>query len=174
MIQKFGHYFLTLLIGIWSVSCLDQPRQASLVHNLDEFEEAVKAASPGDVITLTNGIWEDSELLFEGNGTADSVILLTAEEKGKVFLEGASNLRIAGEYLEVSGLVFRNGYTQTNEVLWFKKNTENLAYNCRITECVIDIFSNPERFETDTWVAIYGENNRFDYHYLTGKRNHGD
>jgi poly(beta-D-mannuronate) lyase len=38
---------------------------------------------------------------------------------------------------------------------------------------VIDNYNNPERFESDYWIGIYGKNNRFDHNYLTGKRNHG-
>ena len=38
---------------------------------------------------------------------------------------------------------------------------------------MFDNYNNPERFESDYWVGIYGKNNRFDHNYLTGKRNHG-
>ncbi|MDN5214897.1 polysaccharide lyase 6 family protein [Fulvivirgaceae bacterium BMA12] len=165
---------MIILAFAWSLNACDHPSgHQVLVHDLMEFEKAVQAAQPGDVISLANGVWSDTELLFEANGTAEKPVTLTAEEKGRVFLEGASNLRIAGEHLVVSGLVFRNGFTPTNEVISFKKDKKNLANHCRVSECVIDNFSNPERFETDTWVAIYGKNNRFDHNYLTGKRNHG-
>lgn len=144
-----------------------------VVHNVAEFNEAVASAKPGDRIVLANGVWKDAELLFEGYGTADAPITLTVEEKGKVTLEGQSNLRLAGEYLVVEGLVFRNGYTPTKEVISFRKDKHTLCHHCRVTECVIDNYSNPERMETDYWVGIYGKNNRFDHNYLTGKRNHG-
>ena len=42
-----------------------------------------------------------------------------------------------------------------------------------MTNTVIDDFSNPERQETDTWVAIYGKNNRFDHNSLLNKGNRG-
>ena len=82
-----------------------------LVHNVKEFNIAVAQAKPGDFIVLSNGIWNNAELLFEGMGTLDNPITLTVEEKGKVILSGASNLRIAGEYLVIEGLVFKNGFT---------------------------------------------------------------
>ena len=88
-------------------------------------------------------------------------------------LEGASNLRIAGDYLHVEGLVFQNGFTPTTEVISFKKDKKTVANNSRLTECVINDFSNPERHEPDTWVAIYGKNNRIDHNHLSGKRNRG-
>jgi len=155
------------------VACSDSSSPQNLVKNLDEFNEAVSAAGPGDVITLANGVWGNAELLFEGEGTEDDPITLTVEEKGKVTLEGQSNLRIAGKYLVVEGLVFKNGYTPTNEVISFKKDNDNLAYHSRVTECVIDSYNNPERFETETWVALYGKHNRFDHNYMVGKRNRG-
>ncbi len=144
-----------------------------LVKDVAAFEKAVEAAKPGDRIVLANGVWKDAELVFTGEGTEEAPITLTVQEKGKVTLEGQSNLRIAGKYLHVEGLVFKNGYTPTNEVISFRRNKEFLANHCRVTECVIDNYNNPERFESDYWVGIYGKHNRFDHNYLTGKRNQG-
>lgn len=143
------------------------------VKNISEFNEAVSKAKPGTVITLANGVWKDAELVFEGKGTAEKPITLTVEEKGKVTLEGASNLQIAGEHLVVEGLVFKNGYTPTNAVISFRKNREEMANNCRLTECVIDNYNNPERQVQDYWIAIYGKNNRIDHNHIAGKKNLG-
>ena len=144
-----------------------------LVKDQEAFREAVESAGPGDVITLANGTWEDFEILFQGKGEKDNPIKLTAEEKGKVILSGQSNLRLAGEYLEVSGLVFKDGYTPTKEVISFRRDKENLANNSRVTEIVIENYNQPERYEVDFWVMIYGKNNRFDHNHLVGKRNKG-
>ena len=146
---------------------------ADVVRNVEEFNQAVKDAQPGDRIVLANGIWKDAELVFTGTGTEEKPITLTVEEKGKVSLEGQSNLRMSGEYLVVEGLVFKNGYTPTSEVITLRTDEKSLCNNCRVTECVIDNYNNPERFEEDYWVIIYGKNNRFDHNYLTGKRNIG-
>ena len=164
----------TLVLGtVMITACSESLQHENLVANMDEFNQAVAHAAPGEVITLANGIWEDAELLFEGEGREDAPITLTVEEKGKVILEGQSNLRIAGKHLVVEGLVFKNGYTPTNEVISFKKDDDHLAYHSRVTECVIDSYNNPERFETETWVALYGKHNRFDHNYMVGKRNRG-
>ncbi len=144
-----------------------------LVRDINAFNEAVKKAQPGDKIVLANGVWKDTELVFTGKGTAEKPITLSVEEKGKVTFEGQSNLRMAGEYLVVEGLVFKNGYTPTSEVISLRRNKEHLCNNCRVTECVIDDYNNPERFDSDYWVGIYGKNNRFDHNYLVGKRNQG-
>ncbi len=143
------------------------------VKDQDAFKEAVKNARPGDVITLANGTWKDFEILFTGKGEDGKPIRLTAETKGQVILSGQSNLRLSGEYLEVSGLVFKDGYTPSKEVISFRQNKENLAYNSRVTETVIDNYNQPERYEVDFWVMMYGKNNRFDHNHLVGKRNKG-
>jgi len=172
--MKFKFPVFVLLLIATCYSCKKPAENAKdLVSNMDEFNVAVASAQPGDVITLADGVWKDAELVFQGHGTEDAPITLTVENKGGVTLEGASNLRIYGEHLIVKGLVFTNGYTPTNEVITFKKDNETLANNCQLTECVIDNFSNPERHEPDTWVAIYGKNNRIDHNHLAGKMNRG-
>ena len=129
--------------------------------------------NPGDTIVLANGVWNDFEILFEAQGSADQPITLRAQDSGKVVLSGRSNLRLAGEYLIVSGLVFKNGYTPTAEVISFRREKDVNANHSRVTEVVIDEYNNPERTETDYWVGMYGKHNRFDHNHLSGKRNKG-
>lgn len=143
-----------------------------LVKDQAAFDAAVADAKPGDTIKLANGTWEDFEVLFVGEGEEGNPIRLTAETKGEVILTGQSNLRLAGQHLEVSGLVFKDGYTPTSEVIAFR-NSKDLANNSRVTEVVIDNYNNPERYEADFWVMMYGKNNRFDHNHLVGKRNKG-
>lgn len=164
--------FLLLCFHITINSQVSQ-KNSSLVHNIKEFNKAVANAAPGSNIILANGIWNDAEFLFEANGTEKLPITLTVEEKGKVIISGASNLRIAGEYLIVKGLVFKNGYTPTTELISFRKNKDLLSNDSRLTECVIDNFSNPERHESDYWISLYGKNNRVDHNHISGKMNLG-
>lgn len=158
-----------IILGLGCKSSID----GTLVKDLDAFKEAASNAKPGDKIILSSGIWKDAELELVAEGEAENPITITVEEKGKVFLEGQSNLRIAGKHIIVDGLVFRNGHTPTGEVISFKKSKKQLCNNCRVTECVIDDYNPSERFDTDYWVSIYGKNNRFDHNYLVGKRNRG-
>ncbi len=144
-----------------------------LVKNQDEYREALRHVTPGDAIALADGEWPDFEIVFAAEGSPDKPITLTAQTKGKVFITGRSNLRIAGEHLVVSGLVFRNGHTPTNDVIAFRRTKQHLANHTRVTEVVIDHFNNPERHETDFWVMMYGRHNRFDHSSLIGKRNVG-
>ena len=145
----------------------------TLVSSIEEFNDAVKSATPGTTIIMGNGVWEHVELRLKAEGTNDEPITLTAQTPGKVIISGQSNLAMSGEYLVVSSLVFKNGFTPTSEVISFKTSKADLANNSRVTNVVIDNFTNPERFDSDTWVAIYGKNNRFDHNSLIGKGNQG-
>ena len=160
--------FILIIACITVTAC-----HPNVVNDIGEFHNAVQNAKPGDEILLSNGIWNDAELLFEAQGTEEKPIILKAREKGKVFLEGKSNIRISGAYLIVEGLVFRNGYTPTGDVISFRKDDGKYANHCRVTECVIDNYNNPERSESETWIALYGKDNRVDHCFFTGKRCNG-
>ncbi len=157
---------------VFAAAC-STPETTGLVRNLDEFDAAVAAAQPGDRIVLANGTWTDVELRVHGEGLPDAPIEITAEEAGKVIISGQSNLGISGSHILVSNLVFKNGHTPTSAVIEFRTSKEDLANNSRVTNVVIDSFTNPERHSSDVWVAIYGKNNRFDHNTLINKGNAG-
>ncbi|MGO3300946.1 MAG: polysaccharide lyase 6 family protein, partial [Pseudoalteromonas sp.] len=143
------------------------------VSSAEEYEQVAKKLAPGDVVNLKDGVWRDFEIIFSGQGSKNKPITLEAQTSGKVILSGLSNLRLAGEHLVVKGLVFKDGYTPTGAVISFRRNKKEYANNSRVTEVVIDNYSNPDKQESDYWVALYGKNNRFDHSYLAGKRNKG-
>jgi poly(beta-D-mannuronate) lyase len=144
-----------------------------LVKTSDQFNKVSANLKAGDEVVLANGTWNNFEILFKAKGTEKAPVTLRAETPGQVILSGLSNLRLAGEYLVVSGLVFKDGYTPTDAVISFQQDDENLAYHSRVTQVVIDNFSNPEKFEQDSWVMMFGKHNRFDHNNLVGKRNAG-
>ena len=168
--KKFQHTIL-IALGFCVFSC--QTATEGVVSNLDEFNEAVANAQPGTVITMANGVWSDVELILKGKGEKDNPIRLEAETAGEVIISGQSNLSFSGEYIEISGLVFKDGHTPTSAVISFRTGIDELANNSRVTNCVIDGYSNPERFTGDHWVFMYGKNNRFDSNSLIGKTNRG-
>jgi poly(beta-D-mannuronate) lyase len=144
-----------------------------LVRNPSEYSSAIRAARPGDTIVLADGEWRDFQMLVTGQGLASRPITVTAQTPGAVILTGQSNLRMAGRYLVVANLVFRDGYSPTGEVVSFRRNREERATHSRVTGVVIDGFSKPDRRDADNWVALYGQNNRFDHNHLVGKTNAG-
>jgi len=162
------------LIGLCLLVCsLEIHAKNYLVGSQNKYQAIEKKVKPGDTIILKNGVWNNFEILFRGKGTADKPITLRAQKAGKVIISGQSNLRMAGEHLIVSGLVFRDGHTPTEAVISYRKSASELANHSRVTQVVIDNFNNPERTETDYWVAMYGKHNRFDHNHLEGKRNKG-
>lgn len=154
-------------------SCAQIPQNAGVVSNLQEFNQAAANLQPGDKLVLANGTWTDVELKLRATGLPDNPIELTAEEPGKVIITGQSNLQFSGSHLIVSGLVFKDGFTPTSEVISFRTGKDEVANHSRVTNTVIDNFSNPERQDSDSWVAIYGKNNRFDRNSLMNKGNKG-
>ncbi|TRY33162.1 polysaccharide lyase 6 family protein [Aliiglaciecola sp. M165] len=144
-----------------------------LVDSKQAYKKIASNLVAGDKVVLKNGTWTDFEILLVGQGTQQAPITLTAQTKGKVILSGQSNLRLAGQYLIASGLVFKNGHTPSSAVIEFRRNKNDFAYHSRVTEVVIDNYNNPDKQESDYWVALYGQHNRFDHNHLVGKRNKG-
>lgn len=166
---------LGLSLAIICVASAATPAQAEhyFVKNHAEYMAAEKKLVAGDVIILANGRWHDFEIKISGKGTKQKPITLISQDPGKVVITGQSNLRIGGEYIIVTGLVFLNGYSPTGEVISFRRSKEDVAHNSRVTEVVIDGFSKPDRYDSDYWVGMYGKNNRFDHNHLSGKTNQG-
>lgn len=154
-------------------SCTVEERNSIKVSTNDELVEAIANAEAGDDIVLTNGIWKDVAIVFEGNGTINKPIKIKAEENGKVFIEGKSSLKIGGNFLIVEGLYFRNGYTPSKNVISFRISEEVVANNCTVTNCVIEDFNQPQRDKDDLWVQFYGKHNELSNCYLAGKTNRG-
>ncbi|WP_371194738.1 polysaccharide lyase 6 family protein [Glaciecola sp. SC05] len=144
-----------------------------LVKTIEEYESAASNLGPGDTIVMANGVWRDAEILLKGEGTEGKPIRLMAQTEGKVILSGQSSLSLQGRYLEVSGLVFKDGYSPTGVVIAFRGESSKYAYHSRVTRTVIDGFSNPDKFNSDSWVALFGKHNRFDHNHLVGKSNAG-
>ncbi|UYY58155.1 polysaccharide lyase 6 family protein [Sphingomonas sp. S2-65] len=151
------------------------PAQARewLVHSQAEFNATVPKAAPGDVILLADGEWKDFQVVFTGEGRPQATIRLAAQTPGRVILTGLSSLRLSGRYLEVSGLVFRDGHSPDDEVVAFRTSSKAWAEDSRITGVVIDGFNQPDRRKEDHWVAIYGRGNRVDHSHFEGKSNNG-
>lgn len=147
--------------------------QQDPVKTISEFNSAVEKAKPGDVITLANGVWKDAELIFKGKGTKDQPITLNIEDKGQVSIEGKSFLKLAGEFLIVDGLYFKNGYTPSNAVIEYRLDEENIANNSTVKNCVIENFTQPSRASKDHWIELWGRNNTFKNNYIAGKSNTG-
>lgn len=168
MVFRLGLYLIACILVATPVSA-----EVYFVKDQKAFFAAEKKLVAGDTIVLANGVWKDFEIKFSGQGTKGKPITLRPQNAGKVILSGQSNLRIGGKYMIVAGLVFKNGYSPTGEVISFRRSKKELAHHSRVTNVVIDHYSKPDRYESDYWVGMYGKHNRFDHNHLVGKTNKG-
>lgn len=157
---------------LWACGSNSAPEIVT-VQDQNELKEAIRQASPGTEIIMADGVWKDVPIDFYGVGTAQQPITLRAETPGKVLIEGQSYLHLGGAYLVVSGLYFRNGYSPEGGVFQYRINSDTIANHCQITACVIDGFTQPNRWERDSWIAFYGKHNELDHCYIAGKSNDG-
>jgi len=167
--------FLSLIILL--ISCTSSNDDSFFVNNEKELENAISNAKPGDNIVLKDGIWKDVQIKFRGKGTKDNPITLKAETAGKVTIEGESYLKFGGEYLVVEGLHFKDGFSPSNAVIDFKishkDEPDEIANNCKVTNCVIEDFNKPKRDKSDLWVNFWGRHNELSNSYIAGKTNRG-
>ena len=142
-LRNLGIVLIVACSSVWISSCSTE-KSDLVVRDASELKEAIKKAQPGDTVYLAKGEWKDAELKIVANGVEGNPIVIAAEEPGQTKLTGGSYLRLGGNYVVVSGLHFTKGFTPTSEVISFKKDKKTLANNCRITNCAIDNYSNPE------------------------------
>lgn len=148
-------------------------RQQTVVKDAKMLHKSIKNAAPGDEIIMANGVWKDLQIEFFAHGDKANPIVLKAETPGKVMLEGMSSLKLGGEYLVVSGLIFQHGHTTSSTVIDFRINKDSVANNCSVASCVIWDYNQPERFIRDHWIEFWGRHNKLDHCYLAGKSNEG-
>lgn len=143
------------------------------VENTSQLNQKIKTVLPGDSIVMSNGIWRDAQLVIKGNGNRSNFIYLTAETPGKVLLEGKSCLTLSGQWLHISGLAFIKGNTPKKTVIDFKTGSKEYAFNCVVTNCVIDAYNQSSKDSSDHWVEVWGKGNTVEYCYFRGKTNEG-
>jgi len=142
------------------------------VSNADQITDVLASVEPGDTLTMTNGVWMNAEIFFHANGADGSPILLRAQTPGQVLLSGTSYLQIAGDYLVVDGLYFKNGYGEYAAVIEFRDWHGTTSRYSRLTNTAIVNYNDPEG-SSNKWVSIYGQHNRVDHCYFRGKTNEG-
>lgn len=128
--------------------------------------------SAGTTVCLTDGTYEDIELSIGGDGTEDLPITVAAQNPGSVFFEGESQVRMSGSYIVFQGVTFQNGNSSSSDLFQTRGNGDVACNNCRITEVTITDWD--ETFEdSNRWFLVYGEGNRIDHGWFTGKTNRG-
>ncbi|SDN01368.1 chondroitinase-B domain-containing protein [Kriegella aquimaris] len=155
------------------LSCGKTNSEGIYVKDFFALNEAIGQATPGSEIVLANGVWKDVQIKFYGIGKKEKPITLRAETEGEVFIEGQSFLHLGGENLVVDGLYFRNGYTPSSGIIRYKIGADSVANNTRVTNCVVEDFTQPSALSGDRWIEFYGKHNQMDHCYIAGKGNDG-
>jgi len=168
--MNIKHLSIIIFLSLLSTSI---SAKSTKVRNIEQYKESVKAVVAGDTIILANGVWKDAELVFKGFGENGKNICLIAETQGQVKLEGKSCLTLSGNWLYVSGLIFVNGSTPKKTVIEFKTSSKDFAYNCVLSNCVIDKFNQPIKDSADHWIGLWGKKNSVENCYFGGKSNIG-
>ncbi|ERJ58946.1 polysaccharide lyase 6 family protein [Sphingobacterium paucimobilis] len=158
-------YLLTsLLISFFTCSILAKEYH---IHSAEEL--TALSLHAGDRVVMIGKKWTDQKIIFKGEGTESSPILLTAAHPGQLSLGGSSNLIIDGKWLIVDGLSFHGGYTLKEHVISFTERSEN----CRLTNTAIVDYDNPDKSMRNSWIVLYGFQNRVDHCFIAGKTHLG-
>ena len=174
------YHFLAIFMNryLWSVACVlftACPINAEhvVVRDAGEFNGALKEAQPGDVIVLSNGNWQDVELVADANGTADSPVTVQAEVPGKVVLSGNSRLRVAGKYVLISGLRFHQAWHKS-AIVELRNDTRRLANDCVIRDSEFVDCNNPAGNKDEfKYLSVYGKRNTIMSCRFSGKKSGG-
>ena len=144
-----------------------------IVSNANDIDDASRDARPGDTLLMTDGVWNNQDMEFGANGTADNPITLRPQNQGGVRLTGTSRLSITGSHLVVDGLTFDGGSRGDIDYIVEFRGRLGDADDCRLTNTSI-IRYNPTSINTRYhWVNLYGQDNRVDHcrfegHYHSG------
>lgn len=152
---------------------LFQKGTAQLVTNVTELNDAIDNAAPGDSIIMADGTWTDLDIAFDANGTSTQPITLTAEHAGQVTITGATDFRIGGDYLVVSGLVFENCTATETNMIAFRRTSSDLANYSRLTDCVIRDCNPSDATDDYKWIGIFGSHNEVDHCLIENKTHVG-
>ncbi|MFC2080261.1 polysaccharide lyase 6 family protein, partial [Bacteroidota bacterium] len=95
-----------------------------------------------------------------------------AETPGEVVFSGNSSLTIAGDYIEVHGILFANGNSESKPVISFRSG-DRVANHCRVSSCAISYYNPSDRFIKTNWVELHGQYNQVDHCSFVGKLNAG-
>jgi hypothetical protein len=121
--------FLSLLVLCLALTCPAHAAERT-VSSPAAIEAAGKRASPGDVLIIPDGTYNDWHITIDAKGTADKPITLRAQTPGKVRLDGDATLSIDGQHVTVSGIFFGDSGS-TKDVVQIH-GSEN-----RLSECAI-------------------------------------
>ena len=143
------------------------------VSNVSQLEDNLGFnMSAGTTVCLLDGTYRGIEFEIGGNGTESRPITVAAKNPGSVFIEGDSQVRMSGTYVIFQGLEFRNGNSASSDLIQTRGAGNLPCDNCRITEVTVNDWDNDFE-DSNKWLVIYGQNNRVDHSWFSGKKTRG-
>jgi poly(beta-D-mannuronate) lyase len=161
-----------IIVAIFLLASVQTWANKLIVSNTTELLKSGLQANAGDTVVIKSGSYANCNLIFSAKGTKEKPIVFLAEKPGTVFITGSSYLHISGNYITISGIVFKDGYAGKNHVWQFNHGNE-VANHCRITASSIQSFNNSLRLDENHWITFSGKHNRVDHCNFTNKTNLG-
>lgn len=166
-----------LLLCIFALA----PIFAQTVTTNAQLQSAIANASAGTTIILANGVWTDTDININKNGTAANPVTIKAQNPGQVFFEGNVNIHLGGSYIIFEGFVIQNasGLQSNNgsidHLIEFRDSNNNDCDNCLVTNIKIDSYNGTTAQLEDTfkWIFILGQNNEISHSSFIGKHGVG-
>ncbi|PQV48856.1 poly(beta-D-mannuronate) lyase [Jejuia pallidilutea] len=167
------HILLVFVLVTVVLGCESNQESKLLISDIEQLNNAISEAKPGEVLVLKNGTYKNVLINFKANGEKNNPITLKAETNGEVIISGKSHLKFGGNYLVVEGLHFKNGYSPSDAVIEFRIDEETIGNHCTVSDCVIEDFNKMHRDDSDRWVQFWGRHNTLENCYIAGKTNRG-
>jgi len=147
---------------------------SSVVNSLSALEAAVSNdMQPGTTVCLADGVYSSAQALnFGGFGSLSNPITVTAENPGAAIISGTTSVQMAGEFVVLQGLVFREGDSRNSDLIQTRTSSRDFCHYCRISEISI-VDMGTAISDSGKWLNIYGHHNRVDHNWFAGKANRG-
>lgn len=110
--KKISYFLGLVTIFQCLIGCnnhLNAKHSTIKVHNAVSLEAAAADVAAGDTLIMQDGKYDDIKLIVKASGTKESPIVIMAENPGEVFFTGDVKVELRGNYIELSGIYFKDG-----------------------------------------------------------------
>ncbi|MBT3605263.1 MAG: hypothetical protein HOE48_17220 [Candidatus Latescibacteria bacterium] len=107
-----------------------------MISSLSDLSSRVAQARPGDVIVLSEGIFDGEKCHLSANGTAEKPIVIRAKNLGKAVIRGP--LSVEGSHIHLVGFHLAD-----------KGNIEIRGTGCRVSRCVMN------DVQAGKWIRVF-------------------
>lgn len=169
----FPFYLVKLNNPLISLHHQTQLANANCVSTPAQLAAALANATPGAIIRLCNGNWQNVQLDIAAMGTENNPITIKAATQGGVNFTGDARVWLSGQYIIFDGVNFKNGTPTGDAVLDFRsKNGNTVCRYCSLQNITFDNYNSSGENKV-RWVRMYGKYNEVAYCSFLRKRSLG-